>query len=147
MNIKIIISATLITAVAAFGVIHHLHGSDEHNHHSSSTATLSLNNGMLWQSDDHTRQSMQLINRILSQQGDIDSLDQYNEVGTEVYTELQNLIQGCTMKGPEHDQLHIYLGLLIPKIDSIREGRDLKVAEQDFKEIKELSAMFPTYFL
>ena len=55
------------------------------------------------------------------------------------------LIAGCTMKGPEHEALHTYLGVLLPSIQAMA-GADAGAALAARKETAAILTRFPDYF-
>lgn len=97
----------------------------EHEQHSSQTpatkiTNMTLNNGQKWQLDDSTRailaqmKSTVKLANITSAQAEA-----LKVLGQDLTLQLDNLIQGCTMQGAEHDQLHIFLTAYIPELKAL----------------------------
>ena len=114
--------------------------SDEHQHHAtaeivkadySKIADMMLNNGKKWQMDAHTRSIL------ANMRANITSLDihtatteELQTLGNELTLQLESLIQGCTMEGAEHDQLHIFLTGYIPALNELTETGCIESAEK-----------------
>jgi hypothetical protein len=101
---------------------------------------LQLNDGKKWVMDDHTR------SMFATMVGRVEGWDAGGEAAEELGGALENdldaLIQGCTMTGEAHTQLHRFLMDLIPAIEKLvaREG------DQEVRRVKELLAVYPRYF-
>ncbi len=98
-----------------------------------------LDDGKKWQMDEHTRASVGRVDGLVAGAGDdlgalADALD----------AEIQVLIKGCTMTGPAHDQLHVWLMALIPRIEGLRKGGD--AAKATLAEMKTLSTRYHVAF-
>ena len=63
----------------------------------------------------------------------------------ELQKQLDSLIAGCTMQGPAHDALHVYLTALIPQVDAMRDPDPVK-ATRARDEVVDILARFETYF-
>jgi len=83
--------------------------------HQHQDGLLTLNRGEKWQLDEPSRKSVRHIQTIYS-----DSKKQSpSELGAELRKGFNELVAGCRMKGPAHDQLHIVLGELIQGINAM----------------------------
>ncbi len=81
---------------------------------------MDLNDGKKWQMDKHTRESFnEMAEYFLSKDIGLLSQDQLKEQGNILQSYLDNLIQGCTMQGKEHDQLHTFLMLYMPEVEAL----------------------------
>lgn len=106
---------------------HDIHQS--HETHASHLPLL-LNDGAKWSMDEHTRQvSSKMLQQVRSL--DLASLDQpaLLQLGMDLQADLSRLIQGCTMTGPAHDQLHVFLGQLMPAVDRLKSQGELGAAK------------------
>ena len=99
-----------------------------------------LNAGQKWQMDDHTRSMFATMVDRLEDPG-AESVEP-QELGKILEADLDALIQGCTMTGDAHSELHKYLVEFIPAIQQLAsEGGDDEV-----QEVKRLLAEYPQYF-
>lgn len=101
---------------------------------SQTGATLKLNNGNKWKVDDHTRSIITNMQNIVT--------NQKKPIAKNLKNEIQALIQGCTMKGESHDQLHVFLTKYIPAVENLA----LNNNEQNLKKIKGLLILYSEYF-
>ena len=117
----------------------------DHPEHSTSTVNdgLALNNGNKWQMDDHTRDSFAKMAGSF-ENVDAAALDtaSLKEAGSALRKDLDGLIQGCTMTGPDHDQLHVYLMAYIPAVTALQESGQL----EDAKKVQHYLAIYDDYF-
>ena len=128
--IFITLFALIFTACRENPAAHHEHQID------TEELQIYLNNGLRWEMDDHTRTMFKAMADRVKAGGDI------NDVGNGLRSDLDSLIQGCTMTGEAHDQLHVYLSHLIPAIQEVSEiGSD-----ESLKNVEELLNEYPKYF-
>ena len=73
-----------------------------------------LNDGERWQMDPHTRESMGRLLPLL-RDGSVSGPEQAKHIDKE----LGVLVKGCTMTGPAHDELHVFLGALFPRVGAL----------------------------
>ncbi|MDH5752557.1 MAG: hypothetical protein OEZ59_09085 [Deltaproteobacteria bacterium] len=144
--------AVVLLGLTGFGVVHHLHG-DSHSHdshfhdsHGPGEASLSLNNGNKWQADEHTRGSMARMATIITNGSSLNDMDAYRGMAGNLKAELQTLITGCTMTGPAHDQLHVYLSLLIPRLEALETAGQVELARREVQEIEILLGTYHKFF-
>jgi len=98
---------------------------------------LVLNDGKKWQMDDHTRDIFAQMSSSFAGT-DLATLDQEGllAAGAGLMVNINQLIQGCTMTGPDHDQLHVYLMLYIPAVEALAKNgqvEDAKMAQHYLK--------------
>ena len=68
----------------------------------------------------------------------IESVHDIKALATAFDDELGVLVRGCTMTGPAHDQLHVFLTALFPKVAELKNKTDVK----DLRTIREEIASF-----
>jgi len=103
-----------------------------HSHEESSTAAdgaiegLELNDGRKWDMDTHTRASFLGMAQSFSS-ADRKSLagDGLKKLGTDLRNGVDKLIEGCTMEGAAHDQLHTYLMGYIPAVEKLSKSGEI----------------------
>ena len=105
-----------------------------------------LNDGEKWQMDAHTRTAIKNLDSLLKSQEPIKSLEEYNQLGEKLDEELILLIRGCTMEGPDHDQLHVFLGYFYPKVQSLKKETTVDTAEKILNEMKNLFTEYHKHF-
>jgi len=125
---------------------HQEHG-HEHSEEVHTTATaddgLVLNDGQKWEMDTHTR-SIFVKMASCFETADLAALDAagLKQAGSELMVNIRELIQGCTMTGPAHDQLHVYLMGYIPAVEALeKEG-----LAEDAKKVQHYLAIYGDYF-
>jgi hypothetical protein len=58
---------------------------------------------------------------------------------------LAQLIAGCTLEGPGHEALHLYLGALMSRLDGLR-GGEPAAAARAHQEVVAILRRFPEFF-
>lgn len=108
------------------------HDTAESNDHESSEHAaaqtsglpgLELNNDHRWEMDDHTRASFaKMADSFLK--ADLQSMSamELKQAGADLQQDIDQLIQGCTMSGGAHDQLHVFLTGYIPAVAALAES-------------------------
>ena len=105
---------------------HDEHGSHQHStkHKKHEPPKLSLNQGNKWQMDEHTRKMF----HVMEQRSQTNLSPK--KLGEQLNQDLQKLINGCTMSGEAHDQLHLFLTPFIPAVKSLSETGSTKSLEE-----------------
>ncbi len=119
------------------------HPADTQHTHATSEDGLVLNDGKKWQMDDHTRGAFATMASSLKGV-DVTGLDTaaLKKVGDKLMEDLNALIQGCTMTGPDHDQLHVYLMAYIPAVTALQESGLVA----DAKKVQHYLTIYGDYF-
>lgn len=116
------------------------HHGPHHGHHDDHIETdglqLTLNNGQRWKMDDHTRTMFNTMTQRIEAGGGVDV------VGKGLKSDLDKLIQGCTMTGEAHNQLHIFLVPFIPAVQGVSTNGSV----ESLKEVEEMLQEYPKYF-
>lgn len=121
----------------------------EHEHTQEETVkTLALNNGAKWQTDESTRQHATNLEAIVNsfQFNENTALDAYHQHAAGMQEELNQLIQDCRMKGPEHDALHLWLEPVLNDTKRLSETQDVAAAHAATQKLHEDTRKFPQYF-
>ncbi len=122
------------------------HHADHQAHESSEKLSdLSLNNGVKWKTDSHTKLMMKSIHEILNQDIRLESAE-YRILGEKVSEKIDKLISGCTMTGDSHAQLHVFLSKFIPAVKSLIRVEDSKQGAIMHTELKGLLKTYNEYF-
>ena len=128
------------------------HHSDDHAQHEAgheshaSELQLTLDEGKKWQVDEHTRLSAARITEILSGAEAIHSADDARALAEQLDGELKNLVNGCTMTGSAHDQLHVVLVALFPKVEALKNKTDVADLRGVRAEIGSVLATYESHF-
>lgn len=130
---------------------HHVHDEDHahdehHEDHAHATpgkgiADLKLNNGQKWAMDTHTRELIQQMHETTAK-ATISSPKDGQKIGATLDHQLHTLMQGCTMTGPAHDQLHLFLSEFMPAVSALKATESNDEAQE---KIDRLKAMLMTY--
>ncbi|MDX2473624.1 MAG: hypothetical protein QNL91_07920 [Candidatus Krumholzibacteria bacterium] len=119
----------------------------EHAGHAHTAATeddgLVLNDGAKWQMDDHTRASfVQMAASFEKVDAAALGTAGLKLAGDGLKKDLEGLIQGCTMTGADHDQLHVYLMKYIPAVTALQESGSVA----DAKMVQHYLSIYGDYF-
>lgn len=93
-------------------------------------ASLTLNEGAKWVMDAHTRSSIARMQESFGGSEKLESPKGYRDLGHALMEELRVLIGGCTMIDPAHDQLHVFLTELMPRVYLLEEASEPEAAEK-----------------
>jgi hypothetical protein len=121
-------------------------GPDKSSEEPAAIAPLTLNEGAKWQMDAHTRGSFGRMQDWFAAAGRPADLEAYQDLGRTLTEELQVLIGGCTMVGPDHDQLHLFLTEFMPRVNKLRQAEEFAAAEQVRGELGQLFGEYRAHF-
>ena len=133
-----VILISLSLSLFTFG----LHAADEahshgHSKHSGEVAAsgLSLNSGDRWEMDDHTRKMSSKMQETFFG-ADHSNQASLNAMGVQLEAQLNDLINGCTMDGEAHAQLHVFLSDYIPNVKNLAMAEDYDTARSSAIKLK-----------
>lgn len=154
MNMILTRFSIAFLCVAIFACDHHDadHGHDhdsgqEHEHETATkTGNLSLDAGRKWASDASTRAGMRRMQEI-AQGASVQTggPDANSALANELETELARLVRECTMQGPAHQMLHIYLVRVTETIEGLKSDDEAK-AQTNRQRLKPLLNEFDEFF-
>ncbi|OBX24055.1 MULTISPECIES: hypothetical protein [Bizionia] len=131
------------------------HPADTHNNHDTHEASgvyanawvseIQIDNGDKWQADATTNEGVQKLQNTINTQT-ASTLDDYHKLAEQLNDEKNFVVKNCTMKGPSHDNLHIWLHPLIEKIDALLKTEDVDDSAKITVSIKENINAYNTYF-
>lgn len=70
----------------------------------------------------------------------------FKALGTKLKSEINVVIQKCSMKGPSHDNLHVFLMPLIEKVDALQQENDIEKNKALVASIFYNLEAYATYF-
>lgn len=108
-------------------------------HEATPEATLSLNEGKKWQVDEHTRKSVLQMKRLVENTAP-------DELGKSMAGEISNLFKGCTMQGPAHDQLHLFLTDLLGNVNGLYSSTTPDERSVEIRAIRKSLKRFDSFF-
>lgn len=104
---------------------------------SEDTVSLTLNGDTKWKMDEHTRAAFESMSAKASHKnGDLKAL------GSALQADLDKLIQGCTMTGDAHNELHKFLTAYMPAVQKLTNNG----GDENLETIKQLLDKYPDYF-
>lgn len=106
---------------------------------------IELNNGARWEANPETNEGVANMKSILTQSNPKELKD-YHEIVNALNKEKNYVIKECSMKGPSHDNLHVWLLPLIEKIDALEEAKTLNEAIRIYKSIEQNVNAYDEYF-
>ncbi|MBX3464592.1 MAG: hypothetical protein KF830_15595 [Planctomycetes bacterium] len=108
-------------------------------------AGVSRNQGRRWTTDEHTRSSIAAMLAAVRASGDDPGGATTAALGQRLRELANGLIAGCRMSGPEHDALHDYLEVLLPRLAAMG-GADAALAAAARQDVVAILARFQDYF-
>ncbi|GHA34499.1 hypothetical protein GCM10007103_14920 [Salinimicrobium marinum] len=107
---------------------------------------IQLDKGQQWKANKATTEGVQNMLLLLKETSTA-SLENYQKLGDDLAEELNTLISECNMKGPSHDNLHIYLKPLIVHIAQLKEVNSQTEGEKISSEIEAHLQAYRIYFI
>jgi len=151
MRIRTAIAALFCTTLSLSGCDHHAEGHGHAAHETSQAdydieLNLTLNDGEKWPTDEHTRLAAARLATRVDAAENIHSQEDALVLAGELDKELESLVQGCTMTGPAHDQLHVFLLALFPKVAALKEEKEVEKLQRIRTDIDALFDAYEKHF-
>lgn len=89
-----------------------------------------LNDGKKWTANAETNEGVDKMLQLIKTENP-ETVEQYHTLASKLNDEKNYVVKKCTMEGPSHDNLHIFLHPLIEKIEALQavstvdEGADI----------------------
>ncbi|MDG1040953.1 MAG: hypothetical protein P8H13_08720 [Polaribacter sp.] len=106
---------------------------------------MKLDNNTKWKANFETTKGVRDLQNLIKTTSTV-SLDQYIALAKKLNERKNILVKECTMEGPSHDNLHIFLYPLITKINMLLEAQSNKEASEIVKSISENLKAYNSYF-
>lgn len=107
---------------------------------------IELNHGAPWKANQATSLGIVKMYEIILESTPTTSSD-YRKLASDLNQEMNTLISKCTMTGPSHDNLHLYLEPLLKKLAELQETETTEKGKQLTSEINEHLVVFNKYFV
>ena len=119
----------------------------QHGHHGEEVAAsgLRLNGEERWEMDEHTRIMLTKMEQTFFQ-ADHSTLAGLTGAGTQLDAQLEELINGCTMQGEAHNQLHLFLTDYMPNVKALAGAKDYGGARDSAIRLKGQLESYKRYF-
>lgn len=120
---------------------------DDHDHHARALEgkDLVLNDGEKWSMDEHTRKLVAEMNETVDN-ATVESHEDAQKVAKTLSSQLQALINGCTMTGEAHDNLHVFLATFLPAVNRLETAESNEDARKHFSEVTSQLDTYDEYF-
>ena len=106
---------------------------------------IQLDGTQKWQANEETTQGVRNMLRIM-ENTDVGPEMDFKALGTKLKSEINVVIQKCSMKGASHDNLHVFLMPLIEKVDALQEENDIEKNKALVASIYYNLEAYDTYF-
>lgn len=106
---------------------------------------IQLDNGNKWTANKETNIGVQEMKDILNSHK-TNTLDEYHNLAKELTHSKNYVVKECTMNGPSHDNLHVWLLPLMEKLDALLESETKEEASEIKQIIIENVNEYNTYF-
>jgi hypothetical protein len=108
-------------------------------------AKMHLNDGKKWSVDTHTKTAGAQLRKTI-EAAKVDTLEGGQAAAKQLSDDLNGLIRGCTMKGPDHDMLHVFLSEFMPAVSQLANAANVNDAKAQFTTIKQGIDAFDAHF-
>jgi len=141
---------SLFVCFFSFGFVGNIHAADaahQHEHHGGGAVApgLQLNGAERWEMDEHTRTMLAKMEQTFFQ-ADHSTLVGLKGAGVQLDAQLEALINGCTMQGEAHNQLHIFLTDYMPTVKGLVDAKDYDEARDSAIRLKGYLESYKHYF-
>lgn len=135
-------------AVEASEVVHEHEETDLKTSHSINNNwvnEIALDNGAKWVANLETNEGVDKMLGMIKQ-SDPKTVEDYHDLAAKLNEEKNYVVKECTMTGPSHDNLHIFLHPLIEKIDGLLQVSTTDEGNQIVESIIENLEAYSNYF-
>lgn len=118
---------------------------DAHGLDNSWVNEIELDNGNKWDANPETNEGVKKMMDIL-QNKEKKSVEDFHALASELNEVKNYVVKECTMKGPSHDNLHVFLHPLIEKIDALGKVTTVEKGVEITKSIEDNIRGYYNYF-
>lgn len=127
---------------------HSNHKEMAHDTHTMDNAwvnEIKLNNGSKWEANLETNEGVdKMLNLVKT--SDSQTVEEYHTLASKLNEDKNYVVKKCTMEGPSHDNLHVFLHPLIEKIDALGKVSTTDEGAELTASIKENLEAYYHYF-
>ncbi|MDP2688144.1 MAG: hypothetical protein Q8O62_13035 [Aequorivita sp.] len=106
---------------------------------------IKLDNGSKWQANLETTEGVEKMLGLVNA-SDSKSVEDYHSLASKLNEDKNVLVKKCTMEGPSHDNLHVFLHPLIEKIEALGKVTSTDEGVEITASIKENLEGYYNYF-
>lgn len=124
------------------------HADDHDHHHDGGDKVLALNNGQKWKADDITNEHVGNLINITDEFNaeTAETPEEIHQFADKIQDELNLLIKDCTMDGPDHDTLHVWLEAVLNGVKEVKKKNDLSETKHSALELIENITKYKEFF-
>lgn len=134
-----------------------IHAHDEHAEHNTSadeelavldnswTKEIVKDSGKRWNANPETNEGVENMLQLIKETK-TETLEEYHQLAAELNEQKNYVVKECTMEGPSHDNLHVFLHPLIDKINALLVVEDLQEAQTLKENTKQNLEKYYDYF-
>jgi hypothetical protein len=106
---------------------------------------IKLDNGNKWEANLETNEGVdKMLNLVKT--SDLKTVEDYHTLASKLNEEKNYVVKKCTMEGPSHDNLHVFLHPLIEKIEALGKVSSTDEGAEVTASIKENLEGYYNYF-
>lgn len=106
---------------------------------------IQMNKNKRWKANPETNQGVEnMLSSIES--AELKTLEDYHQLASKLNEEKNFVVKKCTMEGPSHDNLHVFLHPLIEKITALQKTTTVKESAEIIESIKDNLNKYYNYF-
>lgn len=109
------------------------------------TSEIQLDNDFKWLANPENNEGVEKMRNEIAL-ADLESVKDYKTLASKLNDHKNYIIKECTMEGPSHDNLHIFLHPLIDKIEALGKINTAQEGAQLTKSIEENLKAYSDYF-
>lgn len=106
---------------------------------------IKLDNGNKWEANVETTQGVAKMEELIKSSNP-KTVEDYHQLASALNEVKNYVVKECTMEGPSHDNLHVFLHPLIEKIDALGEVSSVEKGEEITGQIQENLDSYYNYF-
>lgn len=106
---------------------------------------ITLDNGNKWNANLETNDGVEKMLSLV-EASEKKSVEDYHALANDLNETKNFVVKECTMKGPSHDNLHVFLHPLIEKIDALGKASTVEQGSLITASIKENLEAYSNYF-
>jgi PBP1b-binding outer membrane lipoprotein LpoB len=106
---------------------------------------IQLDNGSKWLANIETTDGVNDMLKLISE-SKTETVEDYLSLADKLNTRKNTLVKECTMTGPSHDNLHVFLHPLIEKIDVLLKTKTTEEGAETLKSITDNLNAYNSYF-